>query len=335
MTLHKPTLDAADAIRTLAESPGPVLATAVGLLRELIGFENVGAYRASPAGGGAALDFVHSAGMGPERRFAEAFDAFLRVEPGRFALYDHVRPEADQRNVLHTYLPQPEDGRMVRELFPRVGLTGKEQTRVLLCDDESLLAWVGGYRTEPLTADELARFRALIPVLRQRLALERRLELAEARAAAVDVAMEAIGTEAYLVAPNGRLLSANTMGRLSYDRDADGTRELLARTAKSETPGEEWLVNPVRTHEGRSLRLLVRRSAPGDIRTRLVTAAARWELTRRQTEVLGHLVEGRPNKTIADLLSCSVGTVELHVTAILRKSGADSRSSVAALFWSL
>jgi DNA-binding CsgD family transcriptional regulator len=59
-------------------------------------------------------------------------------------------------------------------------------------------------------------------------------------------------------------------------------------------------------------------------------AAKRWDLTRRQAEVLGELVEGRANKEIADKLGCALGTVELHVSAILRKTRCPSRSAVVS-----
>lgn len=62
--------------------------------------------------------------------------------------------------------------------------------------------------------------------------------------------------------------------------------------------------------------------------------AARWGLTPKQQEVLARLVEGARNKAIAADLGCAEVTVEFHVTAILRKAGADSRSAVVAKFWS-
>ena len=50
------------------------------------------------------------------------------------------------------------------------------------------------------------------------------------------------------------------------------------------------------------------------------------ELTPRESEVLGLIAEGLPNKTIALKLGISEHTVKFHVNAILTKFGAQSRT---------
>lgn len=54
-------------------------------------------------------------------------------------------------------------------------------------------------------------------------------------------------------------------------------------------------------------------------------------LTRRQTEVLSLLVEGRSNKDIARQLNLGEGTVKTHVAVILQRLGVASRSAAAAI----
>jgi len=49
-------------------------------------------------------------------------------------------------------------------------------------------------------------------------------------------------------------------------------------------------------------------------------------LTPRELEVLQHLAEGLPNKTIAHRLNISDHTVKFHVNAIMSKLGAQSRT---------
>jgi len=49
-------------------------------------------------------------------------------------------------------------------------------------------------------------------------------------------------------------------------------------------------------------------------------------LTPRQTEVLGLLLKGQPNKLIARELNLSVETVKDHVAAVLRALGVSSRT---------
>ena len=53
-------------------------------------------------------------------------------------------------------------------------------------------------------------------------------------------------------------------------------------------------------------------------------------LTRRQSDVLNALLHGWSNKAIARELKVSEGTVKCHITEILRRSGAKSRTEVVA-----
>jgi DNA-binding NarL/FixJ family response regulator len=58
-----------------------------------------------------------------------------------------------------------------------------------------------------------------------------------------------------------------------------------------------------------------------------------WGLTERQSEVLALLAQGASNKDISAALGCATRTVELHVTAILEKSGNPSRAAIVSAFW--
>ena len=57
-----------------------------------------------------------------------------------------------------------------------------------------------------------------------------------------------------------------------------------------------------------------------------VTALDKVGLTPRQTDVLGLLLKGLPNKLIARELNLSVETVKDHVAAVLRALGVSSRT---------
>jgi DNA-binding CsgD family transcriptional regulator len=67
--------------------------------------------------------------------------------------------------------------------------------------------------------------------------------------------------------------------------------------------------------------------------TRMEAAIAAWGLTPRQAEVFALLLEGMHNRGIAARLDLAAGTVELHVTAVLRRARASSRSELLARFW--
>ena len=58
-----------------------------------------------------------------------------------------------------------------------------------------------------------------------------------------------------------------------------------------------------------------------------------WNLTPREAEVLGLVVQGQTNQAIADALRCAVRTIEIHVTRLLQKSLADNRATLIARFW--
>jgi DNA-binding NarL/FixJ family response regulator len=66
---------------------------------------------------------------------------------------------------------------------------------------------------------------------------------------------------------------------------------------------------------------------------RLAAAQRAWRLTPRQREVLGRLVHGESNKQIAERFHCAENTIEVHVSALLRKARAQSRAALASRFW--
>lgn len=71
-----------------------------------------------------------------------------------------------------------------------------------------------------------------------------------------------------------------------------------------------------------------------ELARRLGSAAERWGLTPRQADVLAELARGRCNKDIAQNLSLQPGTVEIHVSQILKKAGSESRATLIAEIWS-
>jgi DNA-binding NarL/FixJ family response regulator len=66
---------------------------------------------------------------------------------------------------------------------------------------------------------------------------------------------------------------------------------------------------------------------------RIDAARSRWKLSTRQRQVLELLALGESNKIIAQTLGVAEVTVEAHVTSLLRKSGADSRTNLAVRVW--
>ncbi len=52
-------------------------------------------------------------------------------------------------------------------------------------------------------------------------------------------------------------------------------------------------------------------------------------LSRRQSEVLRLIVQGRSNKEIARALNLAEGTVEIHVAALFSELGVNQRAALA------
>jgi DNA-binding CsgD family transcriptional regulator len=68
-------------------------------------------------------------------------------------------------------------------------------------------------------------------------------------------------------------------------------------------------------------------------RNRLKLARERWRLTPRETQVLAIVMRGKSNKEIAVALSCTISTVEVHVSRLLKKAGTDGRTGLLAKYW--
>jgi DNA-binding CsgD family transcriptional regulator len=66
---------------------------------------------------------------------------------------------------------------------------------------------------------------------------------------------------------------------------------------------------------------------------RIALAAQKWRLTPKQREVVELLVEGQTNKESASALGCQEGTVEVHVSRAMKKSGAGNRAGLVAKIW--
>lgn len=81
------------------------------------------------------------------------------------------------------------------------------------------------------------------------------------------------------------------------------------------------------------IELALQRSAQSLLqhRQREATARALAELTEREREVMRLVVEGRPNKLIADSLQISVRTVEVHRAHVFDKMGVKSAVELANL----
>lgn len=111
----------------------------------------------------------------------------------------------------------------------------------------------------------------------------------------------------------------------------EGRAELEQEHARNEIVGATTstaALDVVRLSTGRLVR---RRECP--LARRVAVATVRWSLTRAQARVLPPVVRGLSNKEIGALLGVEEATVEAHVGALFRKSGAANRSTLLYVFW--
>ena len=148
--------------------------------------------------------------------------------------------------------------------------------------------------------------------------------------ATLHAALGAIEEPTIVVRRNGHPVLANARGR---EWLASGTADLasLVQSAISAGPGQEsagFSVSPIQGRQGVELFLVVGRPTGSRDERRTVQAASSWRLTRAETRVFGRLGRGITNRAIAHELECSIRTVELHVSSILKKAQVKSRAQL-------
>lgn len=278
-------------------------------------------------------------GMGGASGFSgdalAVFDAYLAgVESPRFGHYDPLRPEAKQRNAVLGDAELVGPSPVIDSVYGKIGVRGRSQIRVLVCDGPMLLGWVGCFREEPLRTRERALLARLVPALRRTLGLLHGLA-AGAAARALDAAMDEIAAPAFILGARAFVAYANDAGlRLLAARRADTMSRLAAALASPAAAVAGGIsITPVSAPGAPPLYFAVLRvGRRGELE--LGAAVSRWRLTPREKDVLALLAHGDANKDIATKLGCAVSTVEIHVGSILRKSRSESRAQVVARVWS-
>ena len=123
------------------------------------------------------------------------------------------------------------------------------------------------------------------------------------------------------------LATARILALTANDREADIRRAVEAGIHGYLLLGGPLseLIEGVRT-VANGVRYLCR-----SVAQRMADSLTRASLTSREIEVLRLVVAGEPNKGIARQLRIEVGTVKSHMTAIMTKLGASSRTQAAGI----
>ncbi|NOK36328.1 LuxR family transcriptional regulator [Corallococcus exercitus] len=313
--------------------------------------------------------FVHGVGFPqPPSVLSEAFDASLPPAGSRFGYFDPARPPLAQRNRAMRFSPLgmseplralPITGEGEGPLWERLGLSEEEweharvqlagnasnlyrrlglehlaQLRVLVCEGDMMLGWVGAFRAEPFTEREQRLLQALTPSIQRRMALDRRLREAGLLGPALGAALEVLGRPAWVVTFSGRVMHANKAGQARWEQDSQALAAQVRECLRS-PPGTGPLFSsgPLRTQGLPDHYLVLDPGPPTDPTSRLPVLTQRWGLTAREAQVLEHVVQGETNKAIALHLGCAERTVEVHVTHLLNKAQVESRSALISRFF--
>jgi DNA-binding CsgD family transcriptional regulator len=317
---------------TLEAGDPPALKWALPAIVELVHAEKGLAFGLVNEEPNLGIDFLFGQGI-QQTEVRGDFAGFLRRRSQGWAAYDPVRPEPRQRDRAISVLDllgwrQLEQLPMYRQLCTRHDMAERDQLRVLLCDGHYLAAWVGGFRREPFSSYERTLLQQVVPALKRRVVLERRLDGQALARRELDAMLEPLGTPAFVIRSGIAIAHANQAGRQLLRR----VPELAEQLRKGRAP-PGFDVTALASWGLSRHALAVLRVGQGDASVLVARAAQRWQLTARERQVLELLVTGLSNKDIATALQCSAKTIEVHVTVLLKKSGREQRTALAAAVW--
>jgi two-component system response regulator DctR len=202
---------------------------------------------------------------------------------------------------------------------------------VYLVDDEDVvrdaLAWL--LRSRRLLSEGFSSAEAFEVMLQERLAFGRAAWPGSPSCLLLDVRMPGTsGLALFERLAEGQLLEALPVIFLTGHGDVPTAVAAVKRGAFDfvEKPfSDNALVDRVEQALQRSGEAIRRRRAGEAVRRSLA------ELTDRERDVMRLVIEGRPNKLIADALNISVRTVEVHRARVFDKTGVKSAVELANL----
>jgi DNA-binding NarL/FixJ family response regulator len=151
--------------------------------------------------------------------------------------------------------------------------------------------------------------------------------------AILNEALEALGRPAFLVGPDDSIEIANRRGAALLDRGPKGVLDAIRKSGRG--PGS-FTVTRLVSESPPEYRLAIWNERPPSATERLPQAQRDWGLTSRQAKVLELIAAGgHSNKEIATIIGCAEVTVENHVTELLRRSGAKSRTDLVGRLFML
>lgn len=273
-----------------------------------------------------------------DTKFRQLAIGFFERAPRRFGWFDPIKPESGQRNVVMdieilTPRGELEKSAIYTELWVPSRLHKHRLTRALICDGASLLGWFGAFHPEPVDTRQQEIMIAMIPALRRRLSIERRLAATSMLSVALETALDQLGAPAYVVNAAGRVFEANEPGKALLETRRTEVATSLQNTIAKRPASMTFDLTRIRDHGTGDHWLAILRTPPGDahVARALSLAVKRFKLTGRQRQVLELLLRGETNTTIATTLGISERAVEQHVSAMFDRAAVENRSALISL----
>jgi DNA-binding CsgD family transcriptional regulator len=322
--------------RIEADAP-PILSVVSGALGEHVGADFDASYGLASIDESDQITFVYSSRQGPTD-LVPRFRAVVAASPRPWKRAPERVPQTERNRVmlwdevLRAMKVRAEDHPIIRDVLRPLGV--RRQMRVVICDGPSMLAFVGAFRGRgrDFNERERNRLRALVPALRRRLLFERQIGELRLLKNAFETVLEQVGAPVLLVDARGQVRHTNAAGKAWLVHKGRDALADVASATKSEKTSAALDVRRLSV-PGLPPHALVTVSGPAVVspaHARVDVVATKWKLTPRQRDVVRLITQGRSNKNIAATLGIAEVTVEVHVSAILRRAGAGSRAELIA-----
>jgi DNA-binding CsgD family transcriptional regulator len=313
--------------------------TGLGILRELreaLAIDAVFFFRFVHRPRGWSIEAFESDGLAEPTRVRRSFDELLEAQQ-HFGWLGLAAPPVEQRNVAVCLTQQVGAAAMRRapavdQLLERCGIPDTQIVRVLLCENDVLRGWLGGFSRLPITEAQRGSMEALVAPLLVRMRIERSLVGAPRMPAPLEQTLRLLREPALLVDGRGRLHAAN---RAANGLDPADREQLVSQiTAHLETrlPSPGVSLISVGVVEGTE-RFLAIMPAPSEHERRAqcaVLAGLRWQLTPDEVQLLTRLVARETDDVIARELRLSEQQVARQVHALLGRAQVTNRAQLVA-----
>ncbi len=154
--------------------------------------------------------------------------------------------------------------------------------------------------------------------------------------AALDAVLEKIPRAAFVCDDVGLVIRSNTRAKRLLAAEPALWASHIARAIEGDGNARTFEISRLSV-PGHAPHFLLVAETKSSTRVENAVAAARraWKITKREGQVLAGVVAGRSNRAIADELKLATRTIELHITSLLGKAGAASRSQLIVALWEL